>query len=85
MTKEKLNEDYGIGKLLNELKRSDFSKYCDNWSCGYKTLHIRIEFDYYNDWWIYSSDTHAYSGKFCGSLTDLKNKIKYDYNNGLIK
>lgn len=79
-TKE-LNETYGMGKRLHELKASDFSRYNNLWSCAYKNMHIRIEKDFYNNRWIYGSDTHCYGGHFYGSLKDLKNKIKYDYPN----
>lgn len=86
MTKAEFKEIYGTTKRLNTIKRSDFTKYCSNWSLLFKGVHVRIEHDYYNGWWILSSDTEitdGINGRFYGSFQDVKNQIKWAINDFL--
>ena len=76
MTLNEVKEQYGTGKLLNELRVKDFSKFNTIEETVYKNVQVRIEYDYFNKKWIYSSDEILFSGAFYGTLSELKNKIK---------
>jgi len=78
MTKAEFIETYGVYKTLGALRRSDFNRFCDDWSVLYKHTHIRIEYDRYNHKWIVSSDEIRYSKPLYGSLEDVKKTIRYD-------
>ena len=65
---------------LNKMRKGDFSKFKTINHYIYKKMEIVITWDYLNDRWIYNSSTHSVSGVFYGSIADLKNKIKYEYN-----
>lgn len=65
---------------LNKLRKSDFSKFNPTHHYNYMDMEIVVTWDYLNDRWTYGSPTHSVSGVFYGSIADLKNKIKYEYN-----
>ena len=76
MTLNEVKEQYGTGKLLNELRVKNFSKFNTIEETVYKNVQVRIEYDYFNKGWIYSSDEILFSGAFYGTLSELKKKIK---------
>lgn len=76
MTLNKLKAEYGTGKYLNDLRVSDFNRYNTLEECVYRGVQVRIEFDYYNHWYLYSSDDVELCGKWCCSLSDLKQYLK---------
>ena len=76
MTLNEVKEQYGTGKLLNELRVKDFSKFNTLEETVYKNVQVRIEYDYFNKRWIYSSDEILFGGAFYGTLSELKRKIK---------
>ena len=65
---------------LNKMRKGDFSKFHTINHYKYIDMEILITWDYLNGRWAYGSATHSVSGVFYGSVADLKNKIKYEYN-----
>lgn len=76
MTLVEVQEQYGTGKRLNDLRVKDFSKFNTLEETVYKNVQVRIEYDHLNNKWIYSSDEILFSGAFYGTLSELKKKIK---------
>ena len=66
-------------KTLNQLKAKEF-KTLNRTEVNYKSATIQIERDFLNCRWYYSSSSHPISGVYYGNLTDLKKKIKEEYN-----
>ena len=81
MTLVEVQEQYGTGKRLNDLRVKDFSKFNSLEETVYKNVQVRIEYDRLNNKWIYSSDEILFSGAFYGTLSELKRKIKDFINN----
>lgn len=67
-------------KTLSQIKKSDFLFYCKSRNYKYKDVTIIITFDRYNTKYVYTSKEIAISG-FAYSISELKNNIKYEYNN----
>lgn len=67
-------------KTLNSMRKGDFSKSNTRNTYEYFNMEVTIEWDYLNNRWTYSSNTHEVSGMFYGSVTDLKKHIKDEYN-----
>lgn len=65
---------------LNKMRKGDFSKFHTTNHYNYIDMEIVITWDYLNNRWSYGSPTHSVSGVFYGSVADLKNHIKYEYN-----
>lgn len=81
MTLVEVQEQYGTGKRLNDLRVKDFSRFNSLEETVYKNVQVRIEYDRLNNKWIYSSDEILFSGAFYGTLSELKRKIKDFINN----
>lgn len=69
-----------FNKTLNSMRKGDFTKFNNIHDYNYMNMDVTIEWDYFNNRWTYSSNTHKVSGVFYGSVEDLKKKIKDEYN-----
>lgn len=83
MNVKELKEKYGCGKKLTSLRRKDFTSFNTLEETVYKGIQVRIELDRYNNHWIYSSDYISLCGRYDGTITELKEYIKYKINDYL--
>lgn len=67
-------------KTLNTMRKYDFSKFNPTHTYEYLDMVISITWDYLNNRWTYSSNTHSVSGVYYGNINDLKAFIKEEYN-----
>ncbi|MCQ2575284.1 MAG: hypothetical protein MJ162_00975 [Treponema sp.] len=63
-------------KTLQNLKKSDFTKNNNKQVVLIDKAEIIIEYDFYNDKWIYSSNDISCSGDYYGSITEFKKYLK---------
>lgn len=70
-----------FNKTLNSMRKGDFTKFNDIHDYNYIDMEVTVRRDFLNGRWVYSSNTHAVSGAFYGSVEDLKRQIKDEYNN----
>ena len=66
-------------KKLNNIRKSDFTFFNEYKPYIYKNAIIHISYDYLNNRYYYSSNTHAISG-WVSTLDYLKSKIKFEYS-----